>query len=141
MSFLKIVFFFSKIILDSKKGIKCYPTMEPKKEPLCGDCNQKRRDWGDFPFLLKQTSNDIRLPTALIHCICNICAKTHSSYCVITKKIAKNDKTNLLTIYAPPTELFLLVALGNCSGETFVSWWHVRVDLISSCWKIRKNKM
>ena len=73
-------------------------------------------------FLLKQTSNDIRLPTAFIHCICNICAKTHSSYCVITKKIAKNDKTNLLTIYAPPTELFLLVALGNCSGETFVSW-------------------
>jgi len=130
-----------EIILDSKKGIKCYPTMEPKKEPLCGDCNQKRRDWGDFPFLLKQTSNDIRLPTALIHCICNICAKTHSSYCVITKKIAKNDKTNLLTIYAPPTELFLLVALGNCSGETFVSWWHVCIDLISSCWKIRKNKM
>merc|ERR1712038_473575 len=33
-----------EIILDSKKGIKCYPTMEPKKEPLCGDCNQKRRD-------------------------------------------------------------------------------------------------
>lgn len=30
-----------KIVLDSKKGVKCYPT--PDKRPLCQDCNQKSR--------------------------------------------------------------------------------------------------
>jgi len=55
-------------------------------------------------FLLKQIEWQ-KAPRRLSFIVFAIFGKTHSSYCVITKKIAKNDKTNLLTIYAP-TEFF-----------------------------------
>jgi len=89
-----------------QEGNQVLPNHGAKKGAFMRRLQPKKKRLRRFTFSVATNLEWRKAPHCFHSLYLQYLAKTHSSYCVITKKIAKNDKTNLLTIYAP-TEFFL----------------------------------